>query len=250
MKNGYDQFFKQARKSSGESVPVRRSKTMGSSESKKSVKKKQSFPFKLVTVIFISAVSVGYSFLYLEEIENFISRVELQVFETSLAEGAAPAAAPKDAVAPSTKTVAAESSSVKSAETVSLQDEDQLKVLVQRKKQLDDREAELSRTEAELEEQKMVLEKRMAELEETRRKISSVLEDRVKVDDQKIDTLVQVYTNMKAPQAAKIFETLDEDLAIEILGRMKKKNAADIMNLIKPEKAQVFSEKFAGFKTK
>ncbi|MNL86247.1 hypothetical protein D3C87_2148790 [compost metagenome] len=53
---------------------------------------------------------------------------------------------------------------------------------------------------------------------------------------------------MKAPQAAKIFETMDEDLGVEILGRMKKKNAADIMNLLKPEKAQIFTEKFAGYK--
>ncbi len=76
-----------------------------------------------------------------------------------------------------------------------------------------------------------------------------MLEDRVKVDDQKSRYgLVQMYSNMKAPQAAKVFETMDEDLAVEILGRMKKKNAADIMNLLKPEKAQVLSEMFAGYK--
>jgi len=53
---------------------------------------------------------------------------------------------------------------------------------------------------------------------------------------------------MKPAQAAKVFETMDEDLAVEILGKMKKKNAAEVMNLIKPEKAQVFSEKYAGYK--
>ncbi|WP_221932208.1 MotE family protein [Ectopseudomonas mendocina] len=94
----------------------------------------------------------------------------------------------------------------------------------------------------------MELEKRLKELEEMRSKISGILEDRVKADDEKVDTLVQMYTNMKPPQAAKVFETMDEDLAIEILGRMKKKNAADIMNLLKPEKAQILSEMFAGYK--
>jgi flagellar motility protein MotE (MotC chaperone) len=53
---------------------------------------------------------------------------------------------------------------------------------------------------------------------------------------------------MKPPQAAKIFETIDEDLAVQILGRMKKKSAADILNLMKPEKAQMFTENFAGYK--
>ena len=29
---------------------------------------------------------------------------------------------------------------------------------------------------------------------------------------------------------------------------MKKKNAAEVLNLMKPEKAQMFTEKFAGYK--
>jgi flagellar motility protein MotE (MotC chaperone) len=53
---------------------------------------------------------------------------------------------------------------------------------------------------------------------------------------------------MKPQQAAKVFETLDEDLVIEILGRMKKKNAADILNLVKPEKAQILAERYAGYR--
>jgi flagellar motility protein MotE (MotC chaperone) len=61
--------------------------------------------------------------------------------------------------------------------------------------------------------------------------------------------LVQVYSNMKPNQAAKVFETMDEDLVIEILGRMKKKNAADILNLVKVDKAQKFSERYAGYRT-
>jgi len=92
------------------------------------------------------------------------------------------------------------------------------------------------------------LQKQIAELEKMRTSISTMLEERVKADDQKIDTLVQFYSNMKPPQAAKIFETIDEDLAVQILGRMKKKNAADVLNLMQAEKAQMFTEKFAGYK--
>jgi flagellar motility protein MotE (MotC chaperone) len=108
----------------------------------------------------------------------------------------------------------------------------------------------LNRIENELTAQKEELEKRMKELEKTRSNISSVLEEKVKADDQKIDTLVQMYSTMKPQQAAKVFETLDEDLSVEIISRMKKKNAAEILNLLKPEKAQMFSEKFAGYKKK
>ena len=75
-----------------------------------------------------------------------------------------------------------------------------------------------------------------------------LLEDKIKADDSKVDTLVQMYTNMKPQQAAKVFETLDEDLVIEILSRMKKKSAADILNLVKADKAQVLSERYTGYR--
>ena len=120
--------------------------------------------------------------------------------------------------------------------------------LNERKRELDAREEELNRLDQEIVKKKDDLEKRLKELENTRREISSVLQEKVQADDKKIDSLVQMYSNMKAQQAAKVFESMDEDLAIEILGRMKKKPAAEILNLVKPEKAQVLSEKFAGFK--
>jgi flagellar motility protein MotE (MotC chaperone) len=127
---------------------------------------------------------------------------------------------------------------------------DHLSKLNDRKKELDEREEELNRMEQELQAQKTELDKRMQELEGVRRGISSVLEEKVAVDSKKVDTLVLMYSDMKPPQAAKVFETMDEDLAVEILGRMKKKSAADIMNLLKPDKAQVLTEKFAGYKRK
>jgi flagellar motility protein MotE (MotC chaperone) len=55
---------------------------------------------------------------------------------------------------------------------------------------------------------------------------------------------------MKPQQAAKVFETIDEDLAVEVLTKMKKKSAADILNLLKADRAQSLSEKYAGYKRK
>jgi len=77
-----------------------------------------------------------------------------------------------------------------------------------------------------------------------------MLQERSTQDAAKVETLVQVYSTMKPAQAAKVLESLDEDLAVEIIGRMKKKNAAEVLNLMKPEKAQSFSEKFAGYRKK
>lgn len=120
--------------------------------------------------------------------------------------------------------------------------------LSERKMELDRREEELNELEAELHKQKKEVEVRIKKLEEIRTQISGVLKERVKVDAEKVKKLVEFYSNMKPQNAAKIISTINEDLAVEILGKMKKKNAADIFNLLTPEKAQVLSEKYAGYK--
>jgi len=117
-----------------------------------------------------------------------------------------------------------------------------------RKAQLDAKELELQKLEAELQKQKDELEQRLGQLEEVRRRIASKLDEKVKVDQQKVESLVAVYQNMKPQQAAKIFEDMNEDLAVEVLTKMKNKSAAEILNMVKPEKAKILSERFAGYK--
>lgn len=273
MKNGYDQFFKSARQAakpegtklkmdlskgiklniSNEELLERELRNRAGVKARK--RKKKPFPWKLAGMSFLGLVLAFYGLQNYEHVEHLVKNIEISLLGAAQAEEApvkkaAPAKAeakadPKAAVA-DVKTADGEVKRDPAADA----DPEHLQKLIDRKKELDAREEELNRVEQELVAQKQELEKRMKELEDMRAQISSMLENRVKVDDQKIDTLVQMYSNMKAPQAAKVFETMDEDLAVEIIGRMKKKNAADIMNLLKPEKAQLFSEKFAGYKRK
>lgn len=268
MKSGYDQFFKDARKVAGHTPSGKGVKFNKNSQSPRlhldlasedieqqlrrrmkvqtpKRKKRSSIPWKIVSVSFLGLMLAVWGFENHEEVERMLKRVEIQMTGEAYAE--APAAKP-DAAKKAAADAAMASAVPAAPAPITAADLDHLQKLNERKKELDAREEELNRMETELQAQKGELEKRMTELEAMRGKISTVLEDRVKVDDQKVDTLVQMYSQMKAPQAAKVFETMDEDLAVEILGRMKKKNAADIMNLLKPEKAQVLSEMFAGFK--
>jgi len=99
-----------------------------------------------------------------------------------------------------------------------------------------------------LQKQKLELDEKLKELEKVRQGVASVLKERISVDSEKLDRLVDFYSNMKPQNAAKIFEEVDESLAVEILGRLKKKNAAEIMNLVKPDKAQRLSEKYTGYR--
>ena len=270
MKSGYDQFFKNARKVADENSGVKFTKNPNSPrlhldiasedieqqirrrmkmQAPKKRKKKASIPWKMIGVSFVGLMIAIWGFQNHDEVERIVKRVEITMTGEASAENA-PAKPAPEAKAVATKEASAESSpeTKSSAAAMSTEELDHLTKLNDRKKELDAREEELNRQEAELQAQKVELDKRLKELEDMRGKISSMLEDRVKADDQKIDTLVQMYSNMKAPQAAKVFETMDEDLVVEILGRMKKKNAADIMNLLKPEKAQIISEKYAGYK--
>lgn len=260
MKSGYDQFFKNARQVADKQGGVKFNKSpsprlqldLASEDMEQQIrrrmkmtstkkKKKSTVPWKMVGVSFVGFLVAIWGFQNHEEVESIIKRVEFQMTGEAVASSPAPDAP----AAPATKPAAEAAPADAPMSTVEI---DHLKKLNDRKKELDAREEELNRMEAELQTQKVDLEKRLKDLEEMRTKISGILENRVKIDEQKVDTLVQMYTNMKAPQAAKVFETMDEDLAVEILGRMKKKNAADIMNLLKPEKAQILSEMFAGYK--
>jgi len=99
-----------------------------------------------------------------------------------------------------------------------------------------------------LQRQKVELDKRIVQLEEMRTQIAQVLKERVEVDQEKVNKLVDLYSNMKPKQAADVIGTINEDLAVEVLAKMKKKNAAEIMNLLSPDKARVLSEKYTGYR--
>ena len=155
---------------------------------------------------------------------------------------------PKAAAADTAPAAGANTPATKSSEAG--MDFDFVKDFKDRKKALDQKEEELKTWEAEIQNQKSDLDVKIEEIKSIRKEISAQLEERVKTDQAKVETLVQVYSQMKASQAAKVFENLDEDLAVDILTKMKKKNAAEILNLLKADRAQVLSEKYAGYARK
>lgn len=273
MKSGYDQFFKQARKNASGQTPQKPAVQSKSkinfeelqkrSEQKEKInsqdlakalrqrvkpqmmsqrQRRRKTPFALITLSILGVVGASLGLHYHESIYQVVKKIEISFLAPASAEATKPAVAPEAEAAPGAAAPAAEKKEFTPEEI------NHFGKLNERKRELDAREEELNRMETEISAQKSELEKRLAELETTRQNISKILEERVEADAQKVDTLVQMYSNMKPAQAAKVFETMDEDLAVEILGKMKKKNAAEVMNLIKPEKAQVFSEKYAGYK--
>lgn len=250
MKTGYDQFFKKAKETSSLKTQVDLKKLQSKKQQPQAkAKKKLKFPlvqFCLFAVVALGALTI---FEHSEDIEKQLRRIDIGFSVASAEEKAHEDKKEEHADKKDEKSEEGHKEAKSEVKTDAKPDEaDYLFKLSERKKQLDVREEELNRYAAEVAKQKEEIEAKLKKLEETRSKISTALEDKIKTDDAKVDTLVQMYSNMKAQQAAKVFETLDEDLVIEILSRMKKKNAADILNLVKPEKAQVLAERFAGYR--
>jgi flagellar motility protein MotE (MotC chaperone) len=246
MSQSYEQFFKKAKKNNqhqAEPVSLKKSQSSHSTPHSKLRAKKApgKFPVLQFCLFGICGLALFLSVENFDQIETYISKVEIGL-QTAQAEPSNPVKTetiPTSEVMPNQAVV---------EEKKMPDDTDYLFKLSERKKELDAREEELNKKEQEIAKQKVEIEGKLTQLEEYRVKISAMLQDRIVADSSKVDTLVQVYSNMKPLQAAKVFETMDEDLVIDILSRMKKKNAADIMNLIKAEKAQIFAERYAGYR--
>lgn len=265
MKSDYDKFFKAAKSSKKSSPPVntkkagkpisaeeylRKALNVKDSPTKKS---RSNFPlFSIMTFVSICAFSL-YAYLKPNTLKDLYERTEIALFSSSLAEEAPKT--PEKNAEPKSEGAAENSADPKKAEAAACTEvkgftEEELShfnKLNERKKELDQREHELSVLEEELHKQKAEIEVRITKLEQIREEVATVLKDRVEVDQQRVNTLVDFYSNMKPKQAAEVFAKLNEDLAVEVLGKMKKKNAADILNLLEPVKARALSEKFTGY---
>lgn len=101
---------------------------------------------------------------------------------------------------------------------------------------------ELARREQEVLVLKQQMEQRLEELQNAERKVQDMLREAKAVEDQKINTLVGMYTNMKPKQAAKALEALDEHTAVKILTAMTPKQSGDILSYADPAKTAKLTE--------
>ena len=107
---------------------------------------------------------------------------------------------------------------------------------------LDRRQADLDRREAELHRLELSLNEKLLNMQAMEARIQTMLKEAQSLKDEKMRHLVDVYTNMKAQQAAQVLETLDERTAVQILAGMRGRQAGEILTYVKPEKAARLSE--------
>lgn len=225
------------------------------------VRERQKFPLFAAFMMAAAVAACGFGYFHHDEVEEFLSKIEVRMMGQASAAAETPKANPPSSNQPA-KTAASSGPEAEKAAAASApaKEEKPLNVkqwsqeelsffskLNDRKRELDMREADLARLEEELQKRKSELDARLKALEAMRAEISQTLKSRVTADQEKVDKLVQFYSNMKPQQAAKVMESLNEDLAVEILDKMKKKSAADVLNMMNAKKAQRLSEMLTGY---
>jgi len=107
--------------------------------------------------------------------------------------------------------------------------------LLKRQEELDQREQALKTLEADLN-------SRVAKLKEMETNLRGMLDEAKGVKDQKLKHLIDVYSNMNAKQAAKVLETLDNNIAVRILAGMRGRQAGEVLNNMEAKKAAGLTE--------
>ncbi|MEW6264157.1 MAG: hypothetical protein AB1641_13880 [Thermodesulfobacteriota bacterium] len=113
------------------------------------------------------------------------------------------------------------------------------------------REDDLNRREARLKERETALDllekelaKRMSEIEATRKQLADLVkkhqelvDEQKKLKDARIEHLVTAYKGMRPEKAGALMNSLDDDVAVEILSAMPGRSAGQILAYIEPAKA-------------
>ena len=113
-----------------------------------------------------------------------------------------------------------------------------LQSLAKRREELDAREAQIAAREALLAAAESRMDEKTVELKALQDSIQGLVGQHDEQEQAQIKSLVKVYENMKPKDAAKIFEELEMDVLLEVVGRMREQKVAPILAQMQPTKAK------------
>lgn len=122
---------------------------------------------------------------------------------------------------------------------------DVLTSLSKRRTELDAREKTLEMRANLLTAAEQRVDTKIADLKSLQTQIETLLGHRDEAAQKQLTALVKVYSAMKPRDAARIFNTLDEAVLLEVAGAMKPESLAAVMAVMNPEQAQGLTMKLA-----
>lgn len=112
------------------------------------------------------------------------------------------------------------------------------KELADRRTKLDAQEKQLHVKEAMLQATAKELELKYQELEKLKKELENLLQIQSEKEEDRVNSLVKIYEGMKPKDAARIFDTLDLDVLVSVIGRMSERKISPIMAAMNPERAK------------
>ncbi|MGC2123672.1 MAG: flagellar protein FlbB, partial [Xanthobacteraceae bacterium] len=113
-----------------------------------------------------------------------------------------------------------------------------LERLQQRREELDTRAHELDIRESLIQGAEKRMDAKLAELKQVEAQIKAATQQKNEAAATQLKGLVTMYENMKARDAAKIFDGLDTNVLIEVASRINPRTMADIVAQMQPENAE------------
>ena len=113
--------------------------------------------------------------------------------------------------------------------------------LLQRRQQLDEKEKVLGQREALLEAGEKEITRKFNELTGLRNEIQELLKKQSSEEDARIASLVKIYEGMKPKDAARIFNTLDMDIMMDVVSKMSERKSAPIIASMEAERARALT---------
>jgi len=110
--------------------------------------------------------------------------------------------------------------------------------MAERRVRLDGLEKELKAREALLKAAEQELDRKYKELTKLKEEIEGLLKQQSEEEKNRVMSLVKVYENMKPKDAARIFDTLDIDILVDVMGNMSERKMSPILAAMNPERAR------------
>src|SRR5262249_59379874 len=113
-----------------------------------------------------------------------------------------------------------------------------LERLSERRNELEARGRDLDMRESLLKAAEKQLETRINELRELESRVNTSMQNKADSEASRFKNLVTMYDNMKAKDAAKIFDRLDMRVLLEVASQINPRRMSDIMAQMQPEAAE------------
>ncbi len=120
-----------------------------------------------------------------------------------------------------------------------------LQALTARREALDQRSEQMETQDELMAAAEQRLDQRLAELRRLETTVNELLGHLDEAQEQRVASLVDVYQRMRAKEAATVFDGLDDDVLVQVAGRMRQANLAEVMGRMDPERARRLTQMLA-----